>query len=281
MTQITPVEYKTPDGLTLRGDVGGTPGAPTLVMIHGGGQTRNSWSRAMKHLIEKGYYVVNYDARGHGDSDWAPNGEYNVITMGSDLRAVLATISGPVAIIGASMSGLSAFYAIGVAERPIANALVLADIVISPAEEGTARTRAFMLAHQDGFATLEEAAEAIASYTGHKRSGNLEGLRRNLRLRDNGRLYWHWDARLLDMDLPARRVLMHEVAPKVTLPVMLVRGGKSVVTNDANVAEMKQFVPQLEVQVIPNAGHMITGDDNETFAVGIDDFLRRHLRAAK
>ena len=277
MTTITPVEYKTLEGLTLRGEAGGTLGAPTLVMMHGGGQTRHSWSRAMKHLIGKGYYVINYDARGHGDSDWDPKGDYSVVAIGGDLRCVLATVTGPVALIGASMSGLSAFYAIGVAERPIADALVLADIVISPAEEGTARTCAFMLAHQDGFAKLEDAADAIAAFTGHKPSSNLEGLRRNLRLRDNGRLYWHWDGRLLDLDLHARYLLMHEVAPKVTLPVMLVRGGKSAVTNDANVAEMKQFVPQMEVQVIPNAGHMITGDDNETFAVGIDDFLRRHL----
>ena len=277
MTKITPVEYKTPDGLILRADVGGKLGAPTLVMMHGGGQTRHSWSRAMNHLIEKGYYVVNYDARGHGDSDWAPKGDYNVVTMAADLRAVLATISGRVAIIGASMGGLAAFYAIGTAERPIAEALVMGDVVLNPTEEGTARTRAFMLAHQDGFATLEEAAEVIASYTGHKRSGNLEGLRRNLRQRENGRLYWHWDGRLLDQDLQARRTMLHEVAPKVTLPLMLMRGGKSLVTTDANVAEMKQAVPQLEVQIIPNAGHMITGDDNETFATGIDGFLRRHL----
>jgi pimeloyl-ACP methyl ester carboxylesterase len=280
MTNITPVEYKTPDGLTLRGDVGGLVGAPTLVMAHGGGQTRHSWSRAMNHLIDKGYRVLVYDARGHGDSDWAPDANYTVDAMAADIRVILDTIAGPIVIVGASMGGLAAFYAIGAAERKIADALVLADIVINPAEEGAARTRAFMSAHQGGFATLEDAADAIAAYTGHKRSGNLDGLRRNLRLRDDGRFYWHWDGRLLDQDLTRRMHLLDEIAPKVTLPVMLVRGGKSVVTNAQNAAEMKQRVPQMEIQVLPNAGHMITGDDNEAFVAGLDKFLRRHIPRA-
>ncbi|WP_084652824.1 alpha/beta fold hydrolase [Edaphosphingomonas haloaromaticamans] len=70
--------FSTPDGLTLISDVAGSPDKPTVILLHGGGQTRHSWADAMKRLADRGYFVVNYDARGHGDSDWSPDGDYSL-----------------------------------------------------------------------------------------------------------------------------------------------------------------------------------------------------------
>jgi pimeloyl-ACP methyl ester carboxylesterase len=78
----------------------------------------------MGRLIADGYHVVSYDARGHGESDWSQSGDYSIATLASDLRNVLSTIAGPAALVGASMGGMTSYYAIGASEDRIATALV-------------------------------------------------------------------------------------------------------------------------------------------------------------
>jgi len=273
--------FRTRDGLTLVGDIGGPSGAPAVVLMHGGGQTRHSWAGAMHHLIDRGYFVVNYDARGHGESDWSDNGEYSLGTQSADLQTVLSTIPGPAALVGASMGGMTSFYAVGSAERPIANALVMVDITLSPAKAGVEKILRFMTGHKEGFASLDEAADAIAAYNPDRpRPADPSGLMKNLRLREDGRLYWHWDPRMMEArPTPEPPSGIHELASlsdRVTLPTLLVRGGHSDIVDDDSVAEMQRLVPQTEVFEVPSAGHMVAGDRNDAFNEGVFAFLARH-----
>ncbi|KKC27878.1 alpha/beta fold hydrolase [Sphingomonas sp. SRS2] len=271
----------TADGLRLVGDVGGRPGAPTVILMHGGGQTRHAWAGTMGRLIDQGYRVVNLDARGHGDSDWSPSGDYGLQAMARDLRTVLATVGRPVALVGASMGGMTAFLAAGESDEPIADALVMVDIVLRPAKAGSERITSFMRANPEGFATIEEAADAVAAYYPERtRPKDISGLNKNLRLRENGRLYWHWDPRLLDSIQSAEPPNLPgilQVAHRVTLPILLVRGGKSDIVDEAGVKEMLELVPQTEIFDVPGAGHMVAGDKNDPFSAGVIAFLEKHL----
>ena len=65
------------DGVSIVADVAGPTVAPTVVLMHGGGQTRHSWSATFELLVDVGYRVVSYDARGHGDSGWSADGVYS------------------------------------------------------------------------------------------------------------------------------------------------------------------------------------------------------------
>ncbi|AQA21791.1 peroxidase (Non-heme peroxidase), BpoB, alpha/beta hydrolase family [Rhodococcus sp. MTM3W5.2] len=72
--------------------------------------------------------------------------------------------------------------------------LVLVDITPKVEPEGVRRIADFMRGNPDGFASLDEVADAVAAYQPHRtRPSNIDGLRRNVRERSNGRLYWHWD----------------------------------------------------------------------------------------
>jgi pimeloyl-ACP methyl ester carboxylesterase len=273
--------FDTPDGLTLVTDVGGHPDASAVVLLHGGGQTRHSWAGAMRHLIERGYFVISYDARGHGDSDWSPLGDYSLTAMASDLRAVISTLSRPVALVGASMGGMTSFYTIASADHPTANALVMVDIALRPAPAGVRKIRQFMSAHHEGFATLDEAAEAVTAYNPARRApSDPSGLMKNLRLREDGRLHWHWDPRLMDQrptpEPPASTAELELMANKVTVPTLLVRGGQSDIVDDESVAQMRKLVPQTEVFEVPGAGHMVAGDRNDAFNEGVFAFLARY-----
>jgi len=156
--------YTGAKGVQIVGDVGGDPSAPTVVLVHGGGQTRHSWGGAMHKLVASGHHVVNVDARGHGDSDWAPDGDYTIETLAQDLAGVIGELPAKPAVVGASMGGAAALYLVGALQPSLASALILVDIVpmIDPA--GAAKIMDFMNGHADGFATLEEAADAVAAY---------------------------------------------------------------------------------------------------------------------
>lgn len=270
-------------GIALTADIAGPAAAPTVILMHGGGQTRHSWHGAMHGLVAQGYRVVNYDARGHGDSDWSPEGDYSVQSLATDLEQLIAALapSRSIALVGASMGGLTAFYALGASATPPAEALIMVDITLRPATEGAKKIMQFMQANVDGFASLDEAADAVSAYNPDRpRPSDPSGLRKNLRERD-GRLYWHWDPRLVAMtpslEPPDFTASLIPVSSRVTLPTLLVRGGRSDIVDDDGVAELIRLVPQTEIHDVPGAGHMVAGDRNDAFNAAILSFLQRHM----
>jgi pimeloyl-ACP methyl ester carboxylesterase len=82
--------YPVPGGINPTADVGGDPTGPTVILQHGGGQTRHSWGSAMGELVGRGYHVINLDTREHGESDWSPDRNYSFEAMASDFWAVIA-----------------------------------------------------------------------------------------------------------------------------------------------------------------------------------------------
>lgn len=263
-------------------DIAGSPGGPAVVLLHGGGQTRHSWSGAMRRLAEGGYFVVNYDARGHGESDWSPHGDYSLPALASDLRVILSTIDAPTVLVGASMGGMTSFYAAATAGKPIARALVMVDIVLHPAAAGAAKIRKFMTSHAGGFKDIDEVANAVTAYNPDRpRPSDTSGLLKNLRLRADGRLYWHWDPRLLDAmpsaEPPSWAEELERISSNLVIPTLLVRGSRSEIVDDDGVAQMRKLVPQTEVYDVAGAGHMVAGDANDAFNDGVVAFLNQHL----
>lgn len=271
------------DGVTLALDEAGPAGAPTVVLLHGGGQTRHSWASAMRALVAAGYRVLNFDARGHGESDWSASAAYTLEDRAGDLKAVIDGAS-PVALVGASLGGATSLVA--AAGGMSVDAMVLVDITPDPEPAGLDRVDSFMRANIGGFANLEEAAEAVSSYNPHRSSsGDASGLGRNLRQREDGRLYWHWDPRILATDrnlhIETVRAASSHLAMQCPFPLLLVRGLRSDIVSDAAVARFQDQFPWAEVADVPGAGHMIAGDRNDAFNAATLGFLARTMPAPK
>jgi len=270
------------DQLALIADDLGPLDAPAVILLHGGGQTRHSWSGAAQALATRGYRVINFDARGHGESEWSEHGAYTLDDRVGDLAAIVAQLDQPFALVGASLGGATSIHAVASELHP--SAVVLVDIVPHPEPEGISRIVGFMRAHPNGFATLEEAVDAVAAYNPERpRPRDPKGLLRNLRERADGRLYWHWDPRIVSH----RPSDMHETVQRSAVmlaetgvPVMLVRGLKSDVVSDAGVAAFRELVPHLEVADVSGAGHMVAGDRNDAFNGATIAFLEQHLPLA-
>lgn len=267
--------------LTLAADIEGPADAPVVVLLHGGGQTRHSWSGAMAALVARGYRVINYDARGHGDSDWSSAGAYHLDDRAADLEAVVRELAAPFALVGASLGGATAIQAVAQGLRPAV--VVLVDIVPEPEPEGVGRIVGFMRGHPNGFATLDEAVDAVAAYNPDRpRPSDPSGLMRNLRQRPDGRLGWHWDPQIVAADPQVHHAEVRRSAEALAateIPVMLVRGLRSDVVSPAGVAAFKALMPRLEVADVAGAGHMVAGDRNDAFNTAVLDFLDRRMPA--
>ena len=162
----------------------------------------------------------------------------------------------------------------------------MVDIVLHPAKAGVDRIRRFMTARPEGYADLDEVAAAVAAYNPDRaQPSRPAGLLRNLRRGKEGRLHWHWDPRMLDPSpLPKAPFLAAELAAishNVTIPTLLVRGGRSDVVDDEGVNQMRALLPQTQVHEVAGAAHMVAGDRNDAFNDGVLAFLRRHLPSGR
>ncbi|KLO36233.1 peroxidase [Mycobacterium nebraskense] len=277
------VEFSGAGGITLVADEWnrGTGGAgrPSVLMLHGGGQNRHSWKNTGQTLADEGLHVVALDSRGHGDSDRAPNADYDVETLTADVLQVIGAIGRPVMIIGASMGGLTGILAAHRAGPAEVTRLVLVDVVPRFEKGGSARIRDFMISGLDGFESLEQAADAVADYLPYRdKPRSSEGLKKNLRLRD-GRWYWHWDPAFMTKpgDDPELRTEKFEQAAKnLSIPVLLIRGKLSDVVSPEGVRHFLASVPRAEFVELSNAGHTAAGDDNDAFSDAVVKFVKRH-----
>jgi len=270
----------------LAADAYGPADGHPVLLFHGGGQTRHSWDGTARLLGEQGWRAATVDMRGHGDSDWAPNGTYDLDAFADDARTVAlgaaaAAGAAPV-LVGASLGGLSALVAIADAPDPaaVARALVLVDVAPRLEPDGVARIAEFMVGHMDGFADLEEVADAVAAYNPHRpRPSELSGLRKNVRQREDGRWYWHWDPAFLQggqADEPrsyTNEDRLEEAARSLRLPTLLVRGRQSDVLSEEGAARLLALVPHAHYVDVGGAGHMVAGDRNDAFNQAITAFL--------
>lgn len=269
------------DDLRLAGDTWGDPNAPLVFLLHGGGQTRHAWRQVGERLGEAGFHAVAFDARGHGDSEWSRDGDYELTSMARDLQRVAAGYGAArPALVGASMGGLASLTALGEGMLD-ASALVLVDVTPVIDEKGRANIVAFMRQKPDGFESLDEVADAIAAYQPHRRRArNLDGLAKNVRRMPDGRFRWHWDPRFVEHTRadPSRGPRLREYARRVACPALLVRGALSDIVSEEGARDFLELCPHSEFVNVEDAAHMVAGDRNDIFGSALIGFLERVLR---
>ena len=287
-----PIAFTGSANNVLRGDYwpSGSPNSTPNLFMHGGGQTRHAWDAAAARVTRIGP-AITVDARGHGESDWVGDGDYRMPSIASDLVEISMQVregfGRPPVLVGASMGGICAMVA-GEAHPDLFAALVLVDITPRMEQSGVDRVLGFMGERaRDGFASVDEAADAIAAYLPQrKRPRSLDGLAKNLRQRDDGRWYWHWDPAFVSGPMAVESRL-EQHAERLTrgvqnlrCPILLVRGSQSELVSEEAVADFRAAVPHAEFVDVSGAGHMVAGDRNDVFADAVIDFIERTEAAA-
>jgi pimeloyl-ACP methyl ester carboxylesterase len=283
----TDVTFRGAGGITLVSDARGPEDGPPVVLLHGGGQTRHSWGTTAAQLATEGWRAYTVDARGHGDSEWSPEGDYRLDAFAGDVREIGRALRQPPVVVGASLGGVSSMVAIAETDPPnsIATALVLVEVAPRMERSGVDRIGEFMTARlEDGFASLDEVADAVAAYNPHRpRPTNLSGLRKNVRQRDDGRWVWHWDPRFVSGRFGSRDETraslvdpsrLAAAARALTIPTLLVRGHLSDLLSEEGARELLELIPHARFVDVAGAGHMVAGDRNDLFNDAVVSFLR-------
>ncbi|WP_417593263.1 alpha/beta fold hydrolase [Parasphingorhabdus sp.] len=234
-------KFKGFGGITLHADVFGPEEAPTVLMLHGGGQSRNSWTATAKSLSQAGRYVIALDLRGHGESEWASDGRYDLDAFVGDLQEILRQLSSRPVIIGASLGGWIATIVLGESNTELAAGLILVD---SPAK-----------------IDLDHAMLVGDELRAHANE-------------DTGR--HPFDPKFvngLDLQEVERRVL--RAAANLNQPSLLVRGADSKVSTADSIATLAALIKGSETVEIKESGHLIAVDQADTFNAVLVDFLER------
>ncbi len=267
----------------LVADIWGNSDRPVL-FFHGGGQTRHAWDNTARRLAECGMTAITVDMRGHGESEWVSSGNYAFDNYCEDVVAITRSVrkryqTDPSAV-GASLGGLSTLAA-EARFGPLLNALTLVDITPRMDPDGVAKIQGFMGERmEEGFASLDEAAAAIAKYLpNRRRPTSHDGLRKNLRLGPDGRYRWHWDPAFITSKTginSGTAAFMDDLmsrVPSMHLPILLTRGMQSELVHDHHAREFVSLAPNASYIDIGGAGHMVAGDKNDIFCDAILEFL--------
>jgi pimeloyl-ACP methyl ester carboxylesterase len=280
------------EGLVLVADVCGPADGPPALLLHGLGQTRQSWGLAAAKLGEQGWRAYAVGHRGHGDSDRSSAGAYEHAHVAADVLALCDALGRAPLVIGASLGGVAALFAQGISDEQLFRGLVLVDITPDIDMDGARRIISFMAVNPDGYADLDEAAEAISAYRGRRGKPSPRGLARVLRQGTDGRWRWHWDPRLLDArrnwltDPSAAdayrdrmRAGMTAGIDKLDVPTMLVRGGSSDIVTLEAAQGLLALIPQAQFVDVADASHMVAGDRNDAFTAAVLDFALPLLKS--
>jgi pimeloyl-ACP methyl ester carboxylesterase len=266
----------------------GRRGAAPVVCLHGGGQTAYMFEELGAALRDR-WFLLAPDLPGHGDSDVDP--ELNRRTGGIDRHSLATRVLEfldfvgieRAFFVGASLGGITSL-TIAAMQPDRVGGIALIDIGHRLEDDGVRRIVEFMTKHES-FASLDEAAVAIAEYLPGRKKQSPARLTRNLRQRADGRWVWKHalgrnlrtasapDAAQAPGDWRGLTAGMDEELVQLECPVLVLRGAQSDVLSDAGAQEVAALVPNARVATINAAGHLAAGDNPASTVSLVRQFL--------
>jgi pimeloyl-ACP methyl ester carboxylesterase len=214
------------------------------------------------------------DMRGHGDSDWAGEGNYTLEHHASDVIALIRHLGlQNVILMGGSTGGRVALVTAALAPEST-GALIMEDVGAvrpPPIAQGFADRVA---AGDPQFDTVEEWATHLQGQNARTPAHVFQHLaRHNTKRLPNGKLGLKRDI-LIQKDFIALE-LWHYVE-KVRAPFLVMPGSESEIVGQDQQVRFPQIRPDVEIITVQDAGHMIVHDQPEVFEEVVLRFLERH-----
>ncbi len=264
-------------GLRLVCQDWGPPDAPPVLALHGFGVSGHMFDEFGQRAGGR-IRLIALDQRGHGDSDWAGDGDYTREAFAHDAEAVREALGlERFVLMGHSMGGLNAVeYASRHPDR--VDAVVLVDVGPEAAKEGVENIMRFTRG-PDELEFDEFVRNAMRFNTRRSEENIRERMRHRLRPLENGKWTWKFDRRFREGDGAVRTGgetggdelwrRFRELAP----PVLLVRGAESDILSDEVARRAVAEMRRARLAVVPGAGHSVPGDNPDGFTRAVLAFL--------
>jgi esterase len=267
-----PVPHQT--GRVKSGDVTlffrrlGKPGGVPLLIVHGLSYFSWDWL-GVAQALGTDREVICMDMRGFGDSEWSPQKDYSVPTMGGDIVRVLDHARWTRALlVGHSMGGRGTTWVAAKHPERVAG-MALIDYSPENAPAGSKRVTQIVANTPERFASVEEAMKYFNSSNRERFENYLTAdlsVKRDAYFRDQFR-------RLLETgERPKLGVDMWQLIGEVRCPILSMRGARSDMYAAETVEKMKAANPRLAVVEV-DAGHNIAGENPQGFVTALRPFL--------
>jgi esterase len=248
----------------------GEPGAPDVLLLHGGNQSAHSWDLVSLHLADR-YHVVALDQRGHGDSEWSREQDYSVGAMAADAAAFVGELglSRPV-VFGHSMGGRVAMHlALDHPEVAVA-AFVIVDVGPVLNAEGIKVIRDFVV-HNVEFDDLDEFLDAVVRYDPYRSRAHIERtVKYNMLRRADGKYVSKVDHRRL----PTGHVdLTLDDVRRIDRPALVVRGAESNILDPEAAERFVAALPHGRLVTVDRCGHNVHSGNTPGFLDAVGPFL--------
>ena len=275
--------------LRLHYVVWGDETRPALLLVHGGRDHARSWDFVAQRLLDR-FCVYAPDLRGHGDSDWATGGAYQLADFVADLARLVDLIGRPVSIVGHSMGGHVVLdYAAAFPEA--VRALVCIEgfgrlWLDEPAPQRLRRyvrdVREMETRRPHAYTTLEAAAERMKEANHRLSPAMVRHLTEHaVRRLEDGQYVWKFDnyVRLTGPSgwtAEEARALWRGIRARV----LLVGGAESWLSrlpvrtaSKQEIEGLAASIPGAQSVVVEDAGHWVHHDQFERFVALLREFL--------
>jgi esterase len=256
----------------------GTKGKPPIVFLHGGALTAHTWDLCCLALRED-FHCYALDQRGHGDSGWAPDGDYSIAAQVGDVRGFVDKIGlDQFVLVGMSMGAINALaYAINHSDR--LSHLVIIDAGPEMRRPGSSRIRDFVNDVAD-VVSIEAIIERALEFNPRRDPKILRrSLMHNMRQHEDGSWRWKYDrSRFQRLDHETHRAERAQLADglaQIACPTLVVRGGESDVFHEEDAERLAARLPRGRHVTIPRAGHTVQGDNPKDLVAELRRALAR------
>lgn len=266
----------------------GNPSAPPLLLLHGGRDHCRSWDWIAARL-SRDWHVIAPDWRGHGDSQWSPDGSYPTTSFIYDLAQLIHQLRlAPVTIVAHSYGGSISLRYAGIypenVERIVAieglgwSPKILADRAGKPVEEKM-RTwlegkRARAGKDLKRYPTLEEAAARMQEANAHLSREQVSHLTEHgVLTNEDGTYSWKFDRYFRTWppyDMPETDV--HRLWSRITCPALMIYGSQSQASNPLEDGRARHF-RTARFEFVEGAGHWVHHDQPDLFLKMVTAFL--------
>lgn len=262
------------------------PDAPrkgTVLCAHGFLDVGRSFQMMASALADRGHRVVAFDWRGHGESQWLPEGAYyHFFDYVGDLAAIVERDPlTPLTLVGHSMGGTaSVLYAASFPER--VDRLVLIEGLgpetpekpMGPeqARRWVEAVRAARARRPRPMASLEEAAEKLRARNPRLAPELLRSIASWSVREEAGGYVWSFDpVHRTRGPYPFRPEVFARFLEALSMPVLGIEGEQGYRTRDHEAR--RALLQGARFVTIPEAGHMLHWEAPEALAKSIDDFI--------
>jgi esterase len=264
-------KFITVNGLRIHYLDWGDAAKPPFLMLHGIGRVAHSFDHIAPHF-NRDYHVIAIDMRGHGDSDWSPEGAYLVEDYVKDLEAIVDRLGlRNLTLLGNSTGGRVVQVYAGLHPDRMAK-LVVEDVGPQRTNEIASAFARRVQQEENGWASEDELVASLLRGGGRV----SESLQRNYahfgsKRRADGRIVWKRDPNLVKGFVPTE---LWQYVSKIQCPTIYILGGASTIVPPETQERLKATLPNVRIVTMAGLGHYPHLEAPEDYLRIVADFLR-------